>query len=144
MIRRCLVLLALGVSSQELDETCDLQLLQVSQTLETSRTWMASFMNVLGQAQTDRILTPAVTGSAALVEIADLAVAQQGTKATELSAATICVIVAAVCLAVLVCLIFSCFKPSTSYDSELKLQGASYEQGAASSSLDRAMRKDCC
>lgn len=25
-----------------------------------------------------------------------------------------------VCLAVLVCLIFSCFKPSTSYDSELK------------------------
>jgi hypothetical protein len=35
----------------------------------------------LGQAQTDRILTPAVTGSAALVEIADLAVAQQGTKA---------------------------------------------------------------
>ena len=36
---------------------------------------------VLGQAQTDRILTPAVTGSAALVEIADLAEAQQGTKA---------------------------------------------------------------
>ena len=38
---------------------------------------------VLGQAQTDRILTPAVTGSAALVEIADLAVAQQGTKAQQ-------------------------------------------------------------
>ena len=149
--------LALGLfAAQEtdLEENCDVQLLQVSQTIETKGIFRAhwdNFLNVLGQAQSDAILTPAVTGAAMFMELASgaptkgpMSLSQQETQVQTVSATTICVISAAVLLALIVCLVFSCFKPSTNYDTAMKSADAGFSQGAASSSLDRAMRADCC
>jgi len=148
--------LALGLyAAQEtdLEENCDVQLLQVSQTIETKGIFRAhwdNFLNVLGQAQSDAILTPAVTGAAMLMELASgappkpMSLSQQETQVQTVSATTICVISAAVLLALIVCLVFSCFKPSTNYDTAMKSADGGFSQGAASSSLDRAMRADCC
>eukprot|EP00438_Fugacium_kawagutii_P009711 Skav211714 [mRNA] locus=scaffold2852:347117:355745:- [translate_table: standard] len=71
MIRRCLLLAVSLVSAQE-EEACDLQLLQVSQSLESTSRWqlVVDFANALGKAQADAILTPAVASTAALMELA--------------------------------------------------------------------------
>eukprot|EP00913_Durusdinium_trenchii_P033520 g31381.t3 len=158
--------LSAAVSTVSEEEACDVQLLQVSQSLEESRlsslTWkgffeaqQVNFLNAMGEAESDAILAPAATAAAAVRELRAAEAARGGlpplpaeslaqtkvsSQTSEVTATTICVIIGAVLLAVVVCLIFSCFKPSTSYEDYNKLDS----QGAASSSLDRAMRKDCC
>ncbi|CAJ1397473.1 unnamed protein product [Effrenium voratum] len=178
----------IAVSVEQIDdESCPVQLLQVSQALDGPGPWEAirDLVREAGRAESAAVLAPATVADGAAEDarkalqsagaenfLQDLGRAEQAALAepsrvpaktvesalpgfekpamvqqsaqTQTGAATetICIIVGAVLLAFIVCLIFSCFKPSTSYEEE-PLKG----DGQAAATLQRPGRtakQDCC
>ncbi|CAE7371982.1 unnamed protein product [Symbiodinium sp. CCMP2456] len=130
------------------EEHSTFQLLQVSQALdvpaervEAQREDVAQgFFHAVGSAEAAAVLQPGLIAERTFEEVFVTASSkqQQPVALTQKSAEaavgteTICIIVGAVLLAVLVCLIFCCFRPAVSYEEASKEgQGQFIPAGAA-------------
>mmetsp|Transcript_75425 Transcript_75425/g.104759 ORF Transcript_75425/g.104759 Transcript_75425/m.104759 type:complete len:170 (+) Transcript_75425:53-562(+) len=142
------------------EEHSTFQLLQVSQALdvpaehvEAQREDVAQgFFHAVGSAEAAAVLQPGLIAERTFEEVFVTSSRQQQPVAlTQKSAEaavgteTICIIVGAVLLAVLVCLIFCCFRPSVSYEEASGKEGqGSFIPAGAATLQRRPQNQDCC
>ncbi|CAE7209880.1 unnamed protein product [Symbiodinium natans] len=133
----------------------DLQLLQVSQALDVPAEHVEAprevrdLFQAIGSAEAAATLQPGLIAERVFEELYVSASKQhpvvltQKTATATVGTETICIIVGAVLLAVLVCLIFCCFRPSVSYDEAANKDGF-LPAGASTLQRPRASKADCC
>ncbi|CAE7251877.1 unnamed protein product, partial [Symbiodinium pilosum] len=150
----CSILLCFAITvcatehcEEDLSASCslDVQLLQVSQALdvpaervEAPREDVRDLFHAIGSAEAAATLQPGLIAERAVEELLVTAASRenrvalvQKTAAGAVGTETICVIVGAVLLAVLVCLIFCCFRPSVSYEEAASKDGSFLPPGAS-------------
>ncbi|CAE7213717.1 unnamed protein product, partial [Symbiodinium microadriaticum] len=146
------------------EELSTFQLLQVSQAVagaldvpaghvEAQREDVAQgFFHAVGSAEAAAVLQPGLIAERTFEEVFVTASSrqQQPVALTQKSAEaavgteTICIIVGAVLLAVLVCLIFCCFRPSVSYEEASKEGQGPFIPAGAATLQRRPQNQDCC